>query len=121
MAQRLGLAISGVTIKTKSLSIRRQDPDVWCNSVIQTTEAKGTSWMEDAILAPLSATSSVPFATRTARSAILIPRLKGASGSRQSDRSNFDEEWVTVHAELAKEAADVMRREFQRGKRSSPV
>jgi hypothetical protein len=108
MAQRW-LGISGDD-QDEELSIWWQDPDGWCNSVIQRRQRHE---LDGRYSRTVSAASSVPFATRRARSDPNTETQR-ASGSKQSDLSNFDEEWVTLQAELAKEAADVMRREFRR-------
>jgi len=115
MAQRW-LGISGVTIKTKSFQFGGRTQMV--GAIQSFNGGKGTSWM-DTILAPCP------------RRQAFLSRLEElgrdpntetqrASGSKQSDLSNFDEEWVTLQAELAKEAADVMRREFQRENDQAP-
>jgi len=109
MARRW-LEDSGVVIKAKSFQFSGRTP-MTC-AIQFFSGSKITSWM-DPILAPCQ------------RRQALLSRLgcfsKDSSAEPLQDiwtkgeaLSDLDEDWVTLQAEIAKEAADVMRRELAR-------
>lgn len=73
------------------------------------------SWM-DVILAPCPRRDAL--LSRLKRPAsdsdAIQPRQVGGDSGEQDALSDFDNDWVTLQAELARDAADVMRQEFHK-------
>ncbi|KAI9878618.1 MAG: hypothetical protein M1830_000385 [Pleopsidium flavum] len=100
------LNASGVVIKARSFQFGGRTQMI--GAIQSFSGSKVTSWM-DSILAPCQRRQALLSRLGCSLSdSSAEPRTKGEA------LSGYDEDWVTLQAEIAKEAADVMRRELAR-------